>query len=82
MKNALVLGITIEALPERCYSFEVLSHVKKWFLFNTSTNYIDSVTFNNQTVKYFISRYLNYQNSKNQYNYYDLQDIKYEQIKW
>lgn len=78
VKNAIVLGATIEALPRESSSYELLLRNNKWFLYDVRTNYIKVVDNHNMYIDYFIKNYLDYPNTKHMYNYYDLQKMRYE----
>jgi hypothetical protein len=82
VKNALVLGTTVEALNDVCDNYVALIHNDKWFIYNTETNYINIVDSTNKIVSYFKKNYLKYTNSKDMYNYFDLQKMKYEYDKF
>lgn len=78
IKNALVIGTSIEALPNKSDSYELLLRNHKWFLFDIKRNYLKVVDDDNQYIHYFILNYLDYPHTKHTYNYFDLQEMEYE----
>lgn len=81
VKNAIVIGESVEGLAEQSASYKLLSRSRNWYLFDTSKNKIVPVDNNNTTVRYFKEKYLKYPNAIKMYNFYDLQKYKLEKVK-
>lgn len=82
IKNAIVIGTTVEILSNQCNDYTPLIKNNKWFLYNVDTNYINIVDSSDKVIAYFKRNYLQYKQSKDMYNYFDLQKMRYEYDKF
>jgi len=76
VKNAIVIGESVEGLKEDCSDYNLLLRSRSWYLYDVSKNRTLSVDNNNAIIRYFKQNYLEYPNAIKKYNFYDMQKYK------
>lgn len=71
VKNAIVIGSIVESFPSMSSSYQQLIDSDNWYIYNSDKNLIVKGQ-NNVYVLYFKNHYLKYQNSRREYNYYEI----------